>query len=146
MLIRSRLNAALAWLGHSSSDILDLYYHLHDDDTQQAMQALAMTNGGAGAAGQQPLNTGDIRKTGCAQTARSWVSFGTQAPLGVEAASQTTGKTAAAALESPIAENPGLSACGPIRAQDSKRQAAQASAGDKILKAERGGFEPPIQT
>jgi len=33
---------ALAWLGHSSSEILDLYYHLHDADSQAAMQALAM--------------------------------------------------------------------------------------------------------
>jgi len=32
---------ALAWLGHSSSDMLDLYYHLHDEDSQQAMMALA---------------------------------------------------------------------------------------------------------
>jgi len=32
---------ALAWLGHSSSEMLDLYYHLHDDDSHQAMQALA---------------------------------------------------------------------------------------------------------
>ena len=32
---------ALAWLGHSSSDILDLYYHLHDADSEAAMQALA---------------------------------------------------------------------------------------------------------
>ena len=32
---------ALAWLGHSSSEMLDLYYHLHDDDSQKAMQALA---------------------------------------------------------------------------------------------------------
>ena len=37
---------ALAWLGQSSSDMLDLYYHLHDDDSQQAMLALA---GGSGA-------------------------------------------------------------------------------------------------
>ena len=43
---------ALAWLGHSSSDILDLYYHLHDDDSQQAMQALALTNGGVGGESQ----------------------------------------------------------------------------------------------
>jgi site-specific recombinase XerD len=34
---------ALAWLGHSSSEMLDLYYHLHDEDSQQAMQALAQT-------------------------------------------------------------------------------------------------------
>ena len=34
---------ALAWLGHSSSEMLDLYYHLHDEDSQQAMQALAAT-------------------------------------------------------------------------------------------------------
>ncbi|MCC6970566.1 MAG: site-specific integrase [Phycisphaerales bacterium] len=32
---------ALAWLGHSSSDILDLYYHLHDDESESAMMALA---------------------------------------------------------------------------------------------------------
>ena len=32
---------ALAWLGHSSSDMLDLYYHLHDEDSQEAMRALA---------------------------------------------------------------------------------------------------------
>jgi len=32
---------ALAWLGHSSSQMLDLYYHLHDEDSQQAMVALA---------------------------------------------------------------------------------------------------------
>ena len=32
---------ALAWLGHSSSEMLDLYYHLHDEDSQQAMMALA---------------------------------------------------------------------------------------------------------
>ena len=32
---------ALAWLGHSSSQMLDLYYHLHDEDSRQAMMALA---------------------------------------------------------------------------------------------------------
>ena len=32
---------ALAWLGHSSSDMLDLYYHLHDADSQAAMKSLA---------------------------------------------------------------------------------------------------------
>ena len=39
---------ALAWLGHSSSQMLDLYYHLHDEESKQAMLALARTgqNGG----------------------------------------------------------------------------------------------------
>jgi site-specific recombinase XerD len=32
---------ALAWLGHSSSEMLDLYYHLHDEESRNAMQALA---------------------------------------------------------------------------------------------------------
>ncbi len=32
---------ALVWLGHSSSEILDLYYHLTDADSQAAMLALA---------------------------------------------------------------------------------------------------------
>lgn len=32
---------ALAWMGHSSSKILDLYYHLHDSESQAAMRLLA---------------------------------------------------------------------------------------------------------
>ena len=32
---------ALAWLGHSSSDILDLYYHLTDEESEAAMRELA---------------------------------------------------------------------------------------------------------
>lgn len=32
---------ALAWLGHSDSDILELYYHLHDEESEAAMRALA---------------------------------------------------------------------------------------------------------
>jgi site-specific recombinase XerD len=35
---------ALAWLGHSSSNMLDLYYHLHDEDSLATMQALAMAS------------------------------------------------------------------------------------------------------
>lgn len=42
---------ALAWLGHSSSEMLDLYYHLHDADSQEAMRALAGRPAAAG-----PLN------------------------------------------------------------------------------------------
>jgi hypothetical protein len=34
---------ALTWMGHSSSEILDLYYHLSDPDSQGAMKALATT-------------------------------------------------------------------------------------------------------
>ena len=116
----------------------DLYRHPSGVGVLKAMQALAMTNGGADTGSQQPLKAGNVRKAGGAQKAGSWVSFGTQAPLGVEAASRTTEKPAAARRGSPNAENAALSACGPIRAQSSKRRAAQASAGDKILKAERG--------
>ena len=32
---------ALAWLGHSNSEMLDLYYHLHDEDSLQTMAELA---------------------------------------------------------------------------------------------------------
>ena len=32
---------ALEWMGHSSSSILDLYYHLHDAESEAAMQLLA---------------------------------------------------------------------------------------------------------
>ena len=45
----------LAWLGHSSSEMLDLYYHLHDEDSQRAMQALA--------AGGENIPSGDNEKT-----------------------------------------------------------------------------------
>ncbi|MCB9848523.1 MAG: site-specific integrase [Phycisphaeraceae bacterium] len=31
---------AMAWMGHSSSSILDLYYHLHDGESEKVMQAL----------------------------------------------------------------------------------------------------------
>ena len=32
---------SLAWMGHSSSSILDLYYHLHDEDSEAAMKTVA---------------------------------------------------------------------------------------------------------
>ncbi len=32
---------ALAWLGHSNSEMLDLYYHLHDDSCRKTMMELA---------------------------------------------------------------------------------------------------------
>jgi len=32
---------ALASLGHNSSDMLDLYYHLHDEDSDHAVCELA---------------------------------------------------------------------------------------------------------
>lgn len=43
---------ALAWLGHSSSQMLGPYYHLHDEDSQQAMETLA-ESAGAGASEKQ---------------------------------------------------------------------------------------------
>ncbi|MBI1373884.1 MAG: tyrosine-type recombinase/integrase [Phycisphaera sp.] len=36
---------ALTWLGHSSSEMLDIYYHLHDAESQAAMMALAQDTG-----------------------------------------------------------------------------------------------------
>ena len=51
---------ALAWLGHSSSDILDLYYHLHDEDSQNAMMELAKSYDGE----QFDQNKGNLRATG----------------------------------------------------------------------------------
>jgi integrase len=50
---------ALAWLGHSSSEILSLYYHLHDDDSQHAMLALA-----AGAELSGPARAGIFENKG----------------------------------------------------------------------------------
>ncbi len=51
---------ALAWLGHSSSDILDLYYHLHDEDSQNAMMELARSHGDE----EIDPNKGNLRATG----------------------------------------------------------------------------------
>ena len=50
----------LAWLGHSSSDILDLYYHLHDEDSQNAMMELARPRDEE----QVDPNKGNLRATG----------------------------------------------------------------------------------
>jgi len=44
---------ALAWLGHSSSEMLDLYYHLYDEDSQKAMVALANSSVVDGCFGSQ---------------------------------------------------------------------------------------------
>ncbi|MEL6498357.1 MAG: tyrosine-type recombinase/integrase [Planctomycetota bacterium] len=38
---------AMAWMGHSSSSILDLYYHLHDGESEAAMKQLGGTTGGS---------------------------------------------------------------------------------------------------
>lgn len=49
---------ALAWLGHRSSDILDLYYHLNDAESQSAMASLAadtITNNPVKEIGPAPL-------------------------------------------------------------------------------------------
>jgi integrase len=35
---------ALAWLGHSSSDMLELYSHLYDEESEEAMRVLAHGN------------------------------------------------------------------------------------------------------
>src|SRR5690606_16213572 len=31
---------ALRWMGHGSSDVLDLYFHMHDREAQQAINGL----------------------------------------------------------------------------------------------------------
>jgi len=57
---------ALAWLGHSSSQMLDLYYHLHDEDSRQAMMALAESDDGPTTNPQEEDSPpeGDLRATG----------------------------------------------------------------------------------
>jgi len=58
---------ALAWLGHSSSDILDLYYHLHDEDSQNAMKELAKSHDEE----QPDPNKGNLRATGESKTVKN---------------------------------------------------------------------------
>jgi hypothetical protein len=56
---------ALAWLGHSSSQMLDLYYHLHDEDSQQAIMALARTDGTLASDSAEPSTLkGNLRAIG----------------------------------------------------------------------------------
>jgi len=55
---------ALAWLGHSSSDMLDLYYHLHDEDSQNTMQALAADSDNMLSGDNEHPNKGNLRATG----------------------------------------------------------------------------------
>jgi len=52
---------ALAWLGHSSSEMLDLYYHLHDEDSQNAMAELAKSDSFEG---EEIPSEGNLRATG----------------------------------------------------------------------------------
>jgi integrase len=36
---------ALAWMGHADSEMLSNYYHLHDEESERSMQALASDSG-----------------------------------------------------------------------------------------------------
>ena len=63
---------ALAWMGRSSSEVLDLYYHLDDEDSQQTMMALA----GAGESTEESQNPdsnleGNSRATGGSRIEKS---------------------------------------------------------------------------
>jgi hypothetical protein len=44
LLTANTYRKALAWLGHSNLEMLDLYYHLHDDDSQKTMMELAKSD------------------------------------------------------------------------------------------------------
>ncbi len=60
---------ALAWLGHSSSEMLDLYYHLHDDDSRQTMMELARSHASSEDRDSDP--EGSLRATGESKTVGS---------------------------------------------------------------------------
>jgi len=63
---------ALAWLGHSSSEMLDLYYHLHDEDSHNTMMELA---------GEKKTNfVSDPNKGNFRATAQSKIVKNTQHP------------------------------------------------------------------
>ena len=114
---------ALAWLGHSSSEILDLYYHLHDADSQAAMRSLAADTDGGGA----PDSAGNG-----------------------DAAVDTDGDHDGTSSE--VAENPDDEIEGTLRANDQSTNEKRSedlmeqdllSVLDEIT--ERGGFEPPVR-
>ena len=52
----------LAWLGHSSSEMLDLYYHLNDEDSHNTMMELAKSHNTDNIV--PTLNKGNLRATG----------------------------------------------------------------------------------
>jgi hypothetical protein len=56
---------ALSWLGHSSSQMLDLYYHLHDDESQEAMMELAqVSDSSENQVGENSPFKGNLRANG----------------------------------------------------------------------------------
>ena len=62
----------LAWLGHSSSEMLDLYYHLHDEDSQRTMQALAASDKKMNSSnGEKYFVEGNLRATGRSKTEKT---------------------------------------------------------------------------
>jgi len=104
---------ALAWLGHSSSEMLDLYYHLRDEDSRQAMMALA----GEGKTVEEEapvscLPEGNLRATG-----RSTIEKTLQAPEVQELV----------ACLSDMAERPGFEPGVPLRAHTVSNRAQSAA-------------------
>ncbi len=58
----------LAWLGHSSSEMLDLYYHLHDEDSHNTMMELAKSHD---VEIVPAPNKGNLRATGQSKIAKN---------------------------------------------------------------------------
>ncbi len=145
---------ALAWLGHSSSDMLDLYYHLHDADSRHAMLALAAEPGiatptaTAGEAGA-PVGEGGrspVRQVnGPARSASSPDDFAADATCGAPV-------TAAPAQErAPGAGERSADAEGTLKTsgQSAIEKLAELPEFQALAEAlgsntERGGFEPPV--
>ena len=91
----------LAWLGHSSSQMLDLYYHLHDDDSRQAMLALARSHQQqAYSDGQDSTFEGNLRATG-----RSKIEKLLQIPEFTELTEALSNVTERAGFEPAVREN-----------------------------------------
>ncbi len=89
---------ALAWLGHSSSDMLDLYYHLHDDDSEQAMMALAGHSPGGRSAGEPGARfEGSLRAVG-----QSRIESSLQAPENQELATSLSTASERGGFEPPV--------------------------------------------
>jgi site-specific recombinase XerD len=111
---------ALAWLGHSDSDILKLHYHLSDAESAAAMESLA---------------TPELQQATTAMT-----SVVDLMPQGVGQASPET----ADALGSPVEGESRASGQSRIE-RFSKQQVEQALTILFGPEAERGGFEPPVR-
>ncbi len=135
---------ALAWLGHSDSEMLSNYYHLHDDEAEQSMRALA--NATADHAprtrvfSQQtndPFNHPRENAPGDVITSKSLNSKNSEESASTKSFSVTHTAQKGSQRGTRHAKT---------MTPHSQTTEITVDANGGSIEAERGGFEPPVQT